>query len=154
MSQLPPLQPATPADEWASSTVGALDDRTKETTAPGVVPGVVPGSTHTTLSTTTPAPTYDPTTTSQDRYKEAGATAVPATAAPASTIAPEPVETPGPSIPGAFPRTLSEVGSTQAAQQAQAALQVAQEKLTQAVSGAAHYLPQSVKEQVAPYLRQ
>jgi hypothetical protein len=144
--------------------------------------------THSTISSGTYDATYNPTLSTADRYNEGGATVAPA----------QVVQTPGLDIPGGFPTSIAEFQSTQAGQQAQAALAVASEKgaqaaqvaseqgqaalavasekgsqaaqvaaeqaqaalavagtkLSQALSGAAQYLPQSLKEQVAPYLRE
>jgi hypothetical protein len=100
------------------------------------------------LSEAAPAPTaYNPNVTSLDRFKEGGATSI-------NPVAGQPLDTPGPNVPGAFPRTLSEAGKSPAGQQAQAVLGSAQEQLSHVASSAAQYLPQSLKERFAHYLRE
>jgi len=245
MSALPPLQPSTPAEEWGSSTLSAIDAQKTQkeheystgaslTAVPGEPTSAPVPPTHTTISSTVPATTTNPaipssaasthtpvTTTTSNTLPHTAVTdatalhsttaagAIPSTTAATSqplvgstdhpisavstapttgttaTTGGYPLDTPGPAVPGAFPRTLSEAGRTQVGQHAQAALGMAGEKLQQGgavaaeqaqvalnaaseqaavaassaqstfanfASSAAQYLPQSVKEQMAPYL--
>jgi hypothetical protein len=100
----------------------------------------------TTISSDLPPPSYNPDMSTADHFRETGATAAPASALPA--------ETPGLPIPGSFPRTLSAAGRTDAGQTAQHAFASVSAALSSAASRGAQYLPHSVKQTVAPYLRQ
>lgn len=62
-------------------------------------------------------------------------------------------ETPGPAVPGAFPRTLSDAGKPPAGDVAAGYLDTLKDNLGQAAQSAVHYLPENVQERVAPYLR-
>jgi hypothetical protein len=148
----------------------------------GVLPaaGTVP-TTHATISGTGTAPeTYNPTVTSLDRFNEGGATATaPVAQTPGldmpggfpssiaelqSTQAAQQAKAVlgvaqekaaiGASIASEKALAGASIATEKASSGAQVAFAAAQEGFAHALSGAAQYLPQSLKEKAAPYLRE
>jgi hypothetical protein len=142
-TQLPPPTVGTPLHEWSEQTANAIGSPATQN---------VPASHN---ASANPADA-DPTQTAHPVVFDPAAkvTAAP----PIATAGHAAAETPGPQVPGAFPRTLSDAGKPTLQQtfQQQAAPVIGslQESLGKAAQSAAQYLPQSVKETVAPYLRE
>jgi hypothetical protein len=129
-TQLPNVAPGTPAREWASETEARLGstDSTMAATTDSSVPRTFATPPVTTTTNTVPHATTD------------------APSAPSATT----VNPTTPGMPGAY-RSESYTSAGQDA--GSRFINTAQEQLGAFAQTAAQYLPQSVKETVAPYLR-
>lgn len=167
-SQLPPVA-STPAKEWSQEAVSALHDSSARTD-PSVGASANPLDADPTRTANpvvfdpaakVPAPAAIAPSSANPAHADPSQTAHPVVFDPAakSSVAPSSStsfafpETPGPDLPGAFPRTLSDHGKPTAGDTAQQYLGQIQENVGALAQNAVHYLPQSMKEAVAPYLR-